>query len=255
MSSLLGGKLPLHLIKSIVALLDKKDTASLAAVNRDWYHEVKGRICLIRCQDDSYFIKFDISREEKEKILNQTGFDIPFIAGKNKMQDYVIGKGAFGEFRIAYACKKAHYFGIKITTGGDEIEKEAEMQKSIGHLPYIMSLVDFCKLTNNLGEVTLLQVMELAGLGRFSKIAPLIKDLDSSFKEQLLFCMMKGFFLGIHGLHGEVMHTVFWHNLMLKKISGTSVRNSKKCLFFRRFSLCYLFKQSRWNLEGIRSGK
>jgi tetratricopeptide (TPR) repeat protein len=154
----------------------------------------------IKCSKDTYTILYDLDRQEGRKIFEQTGLEIPFAPGQQEIENYIIGKGSFGELRIGYATEQKRYVAIKITQGM-EAAAETEIQKVLSGQPFIMSFLDAHESINSSGEKLLCQVMPLAGLGNADQLIPLLQEVDPALREQLLFCIAKGFLQGIAKMH------------------------------------------------------
>jgi tetratricopeptide (TPR) repeat protein/serine/threonine protein kinase len=160
----------------------------------------------IKCSKDTYTILYDLDRQEGRKIFEQTGLEIPFAPGQQEIEDYIIGKGSFGELRIGYATEQKRYVAIKIMQGM-EATAETEIQKVLSGQPFIMSFLDAHESVNASGEKLLSQVMPLAGLGNADQLSPLLQEVDPALREQLLFCIAKGFLQGIAKMHAlSIIH-------------------------------------------------
>ena len=132
--------------------------------------------------------------------MAETGLEIPFAPGQQEIKDYIIGKGSFGELRIGYATEQKRYVAIKITQGMEAVA-EIEIQKVLSGQPFIMAFLDSHESVNSSGEKLLCQVMPLAGLGNANQLIPLLQEVDPTLREQLLFCIAKGFLQGIAKMH------------------------------------------------------
>jgi len=195
---------------SILAMLDGPSWQALPFVNKGWYKAVQGKTFLYRFSHDEhiaggkdrYTIKRTIIREEAQVILRQTGIEIAFELGQERVDNHRLGRGCFGEFCIGYAVQKAHFVGIKITRGAAASVKEANLQKALSGLPYIIPTIDVCKAVDTSGNKTLYQVMELAGLGSAAKLKSQLERItDPQFKEQILFCLARGLLAGLSQMH------------------------------------------------------
>lgn len=193
----------------ILSFLNEYDLIQIAKVNRQWLKHTSSRKTLpqlfsekyIPGSKDHYEIKRRLHRDETEEILRQTGLIIPIHPGESYIENFTLGRGAFGEFCIGFAIQKAHYVGIKITLGNHAVESEAAIQRELSQKPHIMPALDSYKAISPDGKVAFYQVMDLAGLGSIDKLKTELAKLDKKFKEQILFCFADGLLQGLNEMH------------------------------------------------------
>jgi len=177
---LVGSKhLPISMLQQVFSFLDPASWQSLPFVNKAWYQAAQNKVFLlyfekeerVKSNLDSYTVKRTLTRQDAKAIVEQTGIDITIPPGKTSIRNFTLGRGAFGEFCIGYAAKKAHFVGIKITRGKDASEQEAEIQHALSGLPSIMPMIDFCKTIDDTGSPALYQIMELAHAKTIDRMA------------------------------------------------------------------------------------
>jgi len=202
--------IPIALLQRALSFLDPGSWTSIPFINKAWYQAAKGKLFLlhfsqeekVKGKQDSYTIKRNLSRADAQSIFEQAGIEIGFAPGQAQIDNFSLGRGAFGEFCIARAAKKANFVGIKITRGKDASEREAQIQLALHGLPSIMPTLDLCKTVDATGSPALYQVMELGGLGSTARLKPFLDRLiDQRFKEQVLFCLAEGLLMGLAQMH------------------------------------------------------
>ena len=71
----------------------------------------QGKVVKIIGQKDEYLIQSSVDRKDAQEILKQTGYEISFAPGEDRIDNFVLGRGAFGVFYIGKTCQKTHCVG------------------------------------------------------------------------------------------------------------------------------------------------
>jgi len=196
-------EIPVKILQRALSCLIASERSALQFVSKAWYHAVNERIYQkeedIKGKQDAYHVLRQISRRDAKAIFEQTGIVIGFVPGQARIQNFVLGKGAFGEFCLGISLSTKKLVGIKITRGNNACEREAKIQQALTGLPSIMPMLDYVRSEN-----ALYQVMEPAGLGSAAKLKKHLDKLsDFRFKEQVLFILLEGLSRGLEGMHAK----------------------------------------------------
>ncbi len=219
-----------NLTDYILTFLSERGCFALSWTNRAWRARIAPRLGLPRLVSEEnipgaqgeYRIVRLLHRVEAEAIQRQTGIEIAFPPGETLIENHSLGQGAFGRVHIALSWQRSHYVAIKVTLGGDAVEREHEIQRHLSGRPNILPAIDSCKAITPRGELALYQMMELAGLGSLDKLAASLAKLDSAFREMVLFRMVQGALRGIAAMHqGGFCHLDL-------KLSNTAVNHKGK---------------------------
>ncbi|MGE3557307.1 MAG: protein kinase, partial [Candidatus Obscuribacterales bacterium] len=238
--------LPPTVVVRIAKLFDPKTLSAFSQVNNAWYRAIKGHTPIIRLDGlnlvipgrykgdhySRYQILWHVNREEAAKINEAIGMEISFPSPTAQEVPLLIGKGAFGEFRIAKVVGEERYVGIKITENSKEIEKEALIQEALTGLPHLMPSLDY-RTARVEGRLRLFQAMPLAGLGNLSRernpeaphkptLGELIQGLkDHGFREQLIYHIAHSSLLGLQAMHGsQLYHLDFKGDNLVVDVNG-----------------------------------
>ncbi|MGE3557306.1 MAG: tetratricopeptide repeat protein [Candidatus Obscuribacterales bacterium] len=237
--------LPPKLVLKIAQLFDEKTLSAFSQVNNAWYRAVKGHAVIIQLNPNDpipgrykgdhyscYQILWQVNREEAARISEAVGMEISFPSPETKEVPVLIGKGGFGEFRIAKVVGEERYVGVKITKSTKQIEKEALIQETLTGLPHLMPSLDF-RAAQVSGRLQLFQAMPLAGLGNLSRdrdpkapnkptLGELIQGLqDHGFREQLIYHIAHSSLVGLDGMHGNhLFHMDFKGDNLVVDVNG-----------------------------------
>ncbi|MGE3557310.1 MAG: tetratricopeptide repeat protein [Candidatus Obscuribacterales bacterium] len=237
--------LPPKLVLKIAQLFDEKTLNTISQINNAWYRAVKGHAVILRLNPydpipgrykgdhySRYQILWQVNRDQAANISEAIGMEIAFPSPETKEVPLMIGKGGFGEFRIAKVVGEERHVGIKITKSSKELEKEALIQETLTGLPHLMPSLDF-RTAQVMGKLRLFQAMPLAGLGNLARdrhpkapnkptLGELIQGLkDHTFREQLIYHIAHSSLVGLDAMHGcHLFHMDFKGENLVVDVNG-----------------------------------
>ena len=164
---------------------------------------------------EKYELIKKINKEQAKVLTEQTGLEVVFAKGAEETE-VVLGKGQFGELRIAKKKENnesKEFICVKEITDEGAIEDsqlEAQLQTKLKGLNYIMPLLDSIP-AEKAGHRVLYQFMPIAGFGNGEFLRKALKECqDAELKQQILAQVMYGLLTGFKGMHNRhVYHMDF----------------------------------------------
>jgi serine/threonine protein kinase len=150
------------------------------------------------------------NRQEADELLRNEGIKVIFEQeGGN--QKVILGRGAYGKFRVARNLINNRFAGVKKIRGESciqESEHEADFQRELNGLPNIMPIWDSQTITSKkTAHAVLLQFMPLAGFGNGEKLVDVLRYVENEdLKRRFLIYVLKSMLVGVKGMHSRRMY-------------------------------------------------